>query len=144
MSPMQAEILAHEERLTNASTALDVDALDRLYADDIMMTGVLGQSCDKKVLIDEARRGIAQRSQAAGSGKDFTSAYGKEDLKVAFHGDIAVTNYRFIVTFKGDGIDIRRTYRTTNVWAKRGAEWQVVVAHTAFVLNAEQAAAIAG
>jgi ketosteroid isomerase-like protein len=144
MNPTHAELVAREEQLTNASRALDVVVLDQLYADDIMMTGVLGQACDKTFLIDEARRGVAQRSQAAAAGKGFVSAYEKEDLKVALHGDTAVTNYRFVVTFTGDGIDIRRTYRTTNVWAKRGAEWQIVAAHTSFVLDPKQVAAIAG
>jgi ketosteroid isomerase-like protein len=143
MNERQADILAHEERLTNASRALDVDALDRLYADDIMMTGVLGQTCDKQALIDEARRGVAQRLQATALGKDFVSMYAKEGLKVVFHGDTAVTSYRFVVTFT-DGIDVRRTYRTTNVWAKRGTAWQIVAAHTAFVLDAQQAAMLAG
>jgi ketosteroid isomerase-like protein len=143
-STIELEILAQEDRLTQASRTLDVEALDRLYADDILMTSVLGESCDKTFLMDEAKRGVAQRAAAGSAGKDFVSSYDKEELKMAVYGDAAVTTYRFIVTFKGDGIDVRRKYRTTNVWVKRAERWQVVAAHTAFVLDPKQIAALAG
>jgi hypothetical protein len=41
-------------------------------------------------------------------------------------------------------IDIHRTCRATTVWARQGAESQIVAAHTAFVLEAKQAAMLAG
>jgi ketosteroid isomerase-like protein len=42
------EILAQEERLTEATRNVDVAALDELYAEDIMFTGVTGAICDKR------------------------------------------------------------------------------------------------
>jgi hypothetical protein len=38
----------------------------------------------------------------------------------------------------------RRRHRTTNVWTKREGSWQIVATHTAFVLNAQQAAMLFG
>ena len=76
------EIVELEDKLTQASRALDVDALDRIYADDIIMTSVLGEPCGKAVVLDEARRGVAQRESAASAGKPITSSCDKEDLKV--------------------------------------------------------------
>jgi Domain of unknown function (DUF4440) len=55
---LEQDILAQEERLTLATRQLDLDALDRIYADDIMFTGVTGATCDKSSLMDEARRGL--------------------------------------------------------------------------------------
>jgi len=138
------EIVALEDRLTQATRALDVDVLDGIYADDIIMTSVLGEPCGKTVVLDEARRGVAQRAQAAAAGKPITSSYDKEDLKVAVGGDAAVASYRFVVRIQGDGIDVNRRYRTTNVWMKRQGRWQIVAAHTAFVLSPKQAASLAG
>jgi ketosteroid isomerase-like protein len=37
------EILEQEEQLANAKRALDLDAIDRIYADDLLLSGVLGE-----------------------------------------------------------------------------------------------------
>ena len=139
---VEQEVLGAEENLTSATRSLDIAALERIYADDILMTGVLGETCGKPALIDEAKRGIAQRQSAAAAGQHFEGSYDKEDLKIVTNGDIAVTNYRFVVKMKGEGIDVHRRYRTTNLWAKRNGSWQVVAAHTAFVLDPKQVASL--
>ena len=127
----EQEILTQEENLTQATRNLDIQALERIYADDILMTGVTGQVCSKASMIEEAKQGIAQREAASTEGKKFVSSYDKEDIKVVSHGDVAISSYRFIVKIKGEGIDVNRRYRTTNVWMKRQAGWQVIAAHTA-------------
>jgi ketosteroid isomerase-like protein len=126
---LEQEILTQEERLTRATRELDLDALDRIYADDILFTGVTGATCGKSNLMDEARRGVAERQAAAGA--PFVASYAKDDVKVVAHGDTAVTSYRFVVTIQGQGQEIRRGCRTTNVWMKRPSGWQVVAGHTA-------------
>src|SRR5262245_19092096 len=118
MPTTEQEILAQEDRLTRATRQLDLDSLDRLYADDILLTGVTGVTCDKASLMDEARRGRAER-QAAAETKPFVASYDKGDIKVAAHGDTAVTSWRFVITTQHDGQETTRTYRTTNVWMKR-------------------------
>jgi ketosteroid isomerase-like protein len=135
-------ILAQEEVLTSSTRKLDIDALDRIYADDILMTSVLGETCGKAFLMDEARRGVAQRQSAAAAGKHFEGSYEKEDLKTIVLGDTAITSYRFVVRMKGPGVDVHRRYRTTNVWAKRNGTWQIVAAHTALVLDPKQIASL--
>ena len=126
------EILAEEARLTEATRNLDVDALDRIYADDIIFTGVTGAICDKAAVMDEARRGAAAR-QGAGPNPAGPSvvAYDKDEIRAIRHGDTAVASFRFGVTIRNDGQEVVRRYRTTNVWMKRPDGWQVVAAHTA-------------
>jgi len=63
--------------------------------------------------------------------------------KVVPLGDVAVTSYRFVVTIKGERIDVSRHYRATNAWTKIQGRWQVVAAHTAFVFDPKQAARLA-
>ena len=139
------EILREEERLSNAKRTLDLDALNRIYADELLMTGVLGEpTCTKAAIIDETKRGIAHRDSAAASGRAFETSCTNEDVTVKTHGDTAITNYRFVVNCTGPNIDVHRRYRTTNVWIKRDGRWQIVAAHTAFVLDAKQAAMLAG
>jgi ketosteroid isomerase-like protein len=138
------EILAAEEELTRATRILDIEALDRIYADDVIVTGVLDGTCAKPAIMDELRRGVAERDGAKASGKQIVTVYDKEDLTVAVHGDTAISTYRFVFTAKGESIDVQRRHRTTNVWMKRRERWQIVAAHTAFALDAKQAAALSG
>ena len=139
------EILRQEEQLADAKRTLDLDALNRIYADELLMTGVLGEpTCTKAAVIDEARRGVAQRDSAVAGGQAFETSCDNEDVTVATHGDTAIANYRFVVKFTGPNVDVHRRYRTTNVWIKRDGRWQIIAAHTAFVLDAKQAAMLAG
>jgi len=128
---LDTDIVAAEERLTEATRRIDVDALNRLYADDIMFTGVTGVICDKAGIMDEARRGAAERASTASSQAPAVVAYDKDDLRAVRHGTTAVSSFRFSITVRGDGQEVVRRYRTTNVWMKRSDEWQVVAAHTA-------------
>ena len=125
------EILAQEDRLTEATRNVDVAALDGMYADDIIFTGVTGAICDKRAVMDEARRGLAARQAPASSEAMRVVAYDKDELRAIRHGDTAVASFRFGVTIRGDGGEVVRRYRTTNVWMKRAERWQVVAAHTA-------------
>ncbi len=126
----QQEILAQEDRLTRATQAIDVNALDRIYADTLIFTGVTGVVCNKRAVMDEARRGSAAKEASHASGPAIVG-YDKDDLTAIRHGDTAVTSFRFGVTIRADGQDVTRKYRTTNVWMKRNGDWQVVAAHTA-------------
>ena len=139
------QILQREDELVHAKRALDIEALERLYGDDLLMSGVMGEpTCSKAAIIDEMKRGIAERSEAIASGRPLEVSADNEDMKVAAHGDTAITNYRFVVKFKGPGIDVQHRYRATNVWLKRDKRWQIVAAHMAFVLDPKQAATLAG
>jgi ketosteroid isomerase-like protein len=141
---LEQEILAQEDELTRATRTLDIDVLNRLYADDILMTGVLDGTCTKPAIIDELKRGIAQRDSMKAAGKQVVASYDKEDLTIAVHGETAISTYRFVLTVKGESIDVHRRHRTTNVWMKRQGRWQIVAAHTAFALDAKQAATLSG
>ena len=137
---IEQEIMSLEHRLAEAKRTLDLEAIDRLYADDLVLTGVLGEpSCSKGALLDEVARGRAERDGLAAPGQ-FERTVANEDMTVIASGDAAVANYRFIVTVIGPHVDIRRRFRTTNVWMKRNGRWQIVAAHTAFVVDPKRAA----
>jgi ketosteroid isomerase-like protein len=126
------EVLVQEQQLTDATRAMDIDALDRIYADDIIFTGVTGAICDKTTVMNEARRGRSERDKASGNpGAPAVVDYQKDELRIARHGDTAVASFRFGVTIRADGKEVVRRYRTTNVWVKRTDNWRVIAAHTA-------------
>ena len=128
---IEQEILTQEENLTQAKRQLDIAAFDRIYADDLLFTGVTGEVCGKAGLMTEAARGIAERDASAVQGKKCSASIDKEDIKVVTHGDTAIASYRFVVRVQREGMDIHRRYRTTNVWLKRAGQWQVIGGHMA-------------
>jgi ketosteroid isomerase-like protein len=128
---LDMDIVALEERLTDATRRVDIDALNRIYADDIIFTGVTGVICDKKGIMDEALRGAAARQSPSSAASPAVVAYEKDDLRTVRHGATAVSSFRFSITIRGDGQEVTRRYRSTNVWMKREDQWQVVAAQTA-------------
>ena len=69
------------------------------------------------------------RDAAVAQGKKFAASIDQEDMKVLTQGDTAVASYRFLVHIEGEGIDIRRRYRGTDVWLKREGTWQIIGGH---------------
>jgi ketosteroid isomerase-like protein len=142
---VKKQILACEEQLIHARRTLDIDALQRIYTDDLMMTGVLGETtCSKPSIMDEANRGIAERNSAVASGTSFQSSCENEDMQVSAFADTAVASYRFVVKVTGGNVNIDRRYRTTNVWVRRQDRWQIVAAHTSLILEAKQLPLLGG
>src|SRR2546428_13229330 len=80
MSEVEREIRKLEEELTQTEMRLDVDALERIYADDIMVTAPIGICVDKPAVMAEGR----QASDKAKIERD-----DKDDLKGRAYGDTA-------------------------------------------------------
>lgn len=138
------QVLRQEDALLHAKRTLDIAALDHIYSDDLLMTGVMGEpTCTKEALTSEMKRGITERETAAASGRHIEMSVEHEDMKVSAHGDTAITNYRLVVKAKGPDVDVHHRYRATNVWLKRDGRWQIVAGHTAFVLDPKQTAILA-
>jgi ketosteroid isomerase-like protein len=122
MKEIENEIFRLEEELAETEHRLDVDALNRLYADDIMVTAPIGICVDKSAVMTEVNTAAA---------KAVIARYDKTDLKVRAYGDTAVTSYRVAAEATFEGQDIKRKMCITNVWLKRDGRWQVVARHTA-------------
>jgi ketosteroid isomerase-like protein len=122
MNSLEKEITSLEEQLTQSESRLDVEALERIYADDIMVTAPIGICVDKPMVMDEVRRAAAQA---------VIGRYDKDDLRVRAYGDTAVSSYRMTAWATVDGTEIKRALCITNVWMKRDRHWQIVARHTA-------------
>ena len=122
MTDVEREILRLEEELTQTEQRLDVQTLDRVYADDIMVTAPIGICVDKPAVMSEVR---------SAAEKAVIGRYDKDDLKVRAFGDTAVSSYRMAAEATFEGKEIKRQLCITNVWLKRNDEWQIVARHTA-------------
>ena len=122
MNEVEQKIRELEEQLTQTEMRLEVDALDRIYADDIMVTAPIGICVDKPAVMAEVR-------QAAE--KALVSRHDKDELKIRAYGDTAVASYCIATEASFDGMEIKRQLCITNVWMKRNGGWQIVARHTA-------------
>ena len=122
MTDVERQILKLEEELTQTEMRVDVAALDRIYADDIMVTAPIGICVDKPAVMTEIR----QAAEKAVVGR-----YDKDDVKVRAYGDTVVSSYRMTAEATFEGMQINRSLCITNVWMKRDGQWQIVARHTA-------------
>jgi len=128
MTEVEKEIVRIEENLTQTEMKLDVEALDRIYADDIMVTAPIGVCVDKPAVMDEVRLAAA---------KAVIGKYDKGDLKVRAYGDTAVSSYRMTAEATLEGVEMKQSLCITNVWMRRGGGWQIVARHTASLAGAQ-------
>src|SRR5437588_4558827 len=127
MNEVEKDILKLEEDLTQTEMRVDVAALDRIYADDIMVTAPIGICVDKPAVMTEVREA---------ANKATVEKYDKDDLKVRTYGETAaVTSYRITAKARFEETDINAKFCITNVWLKRDGRWQIVARHAA---NLEQ------
>ena len=126
---VEKEILKMEDELTQTEMRLDVEALDRIYADDIMVTAPIGICVDKPAVMSEVRL-------AASKAK--VERYDKDDLKVRAYGETAVASYRLTAKARFEDTEINRTFCITNVWMRRQGNWQIVARHTASLEQSSQ------
>ena len=122
MTEVERQIFNLEEELTQTEHRLDVQALDRIYADDIMVTAPVGICVDKPAVMEEVR---------SAAEKAVVGRYDKDDLKVRAFGDTAVSSYRMAAEATFEGREIKRQLCITNVWMRRNDTWQIVARHTA-------------
>jgi len=122
MNDAEKEIVRLEEELSQTEHRLDVDALNRAYADDIMVTAPIGICVDKPAVMAEGR---------SAAEKAIVGRYDKTDLKVRAFGDTAVSSYRLAAEATFEGQEIKRVLCITNTWMKRKGHWQIVARHTA-------------
>ena len=126
MNNTEDEIRKLEEALTQTEMRVDVAALDRIYADDIMVTAPIGICVDKPAVMSEIR---------LAADKAVVGRFDKDDLKVRAYGDTAVSSYRMTAEATFEGTEIKRQLCITNVWMKRNEHWQIVARHTASLPN---------
>ena len=60
MRDVEQEIFKLEDELTRTEMRLDVEALDRIFADDIIVTAPIGICVDKSAVMAEIRQAAAR------------------------------------------------------------------------------------
>ena len=124
-----AEIVALETDLRAAQLAADVNALDRLIADELLFTGPDGSVGTKEQDLAAHRSGVVR-----------FRAHEPEELRIRRVGaDLAVTALRARLAVEVGGVLTQGTYRYTRVWARDGNSlWRVVGGHVSEIRPSSQ------
>ena len=114
----EQELLKLEQEWTNADLKGDWATMDRILADDYVLTDRDGEVSTK-----------AQCEAFMRSGEDKILTLMTDDVKVRVYGDAAVVTLRATIkeTYKGE--EISDVVRITNTWIKKASCWQCVATH---------------
>ncbi len=115
----EQELLKLEQEWTNADLKADWATMDRILAEDYVLTDRDGEVSTK-----------AQCEAFMRSGEDKILTFVMDDLKVRVYGDAAVVTLRTMIkeTYKGE--EISDVCRITNTWIKKAGRWQCVATHS--------------
>jgi uncharacterized protein (TIGR02246 family) len=118
-STAEQEVRQLENERQEAILRNDVRALDRLMADDYVVTTVGGRVANKSDELALYR-----------SGSRRTQSWDADDIRVRIYGNVAVVTGQAVVkdTLRGEGRDFQ--FRFTHVWVRRQGRWQIVARHT--------------
>ena len=121
VGPDDPEIVALEVAIRAAQLAADVEALDRLIADELLFTGPDGQLATK-----------ADDLAAHRSGGVRIREHTPTELRIRRLGtDAAIVALRAHLTVDVQGSTVTGTYRYTRIWSREQGQWRVAGGHVA-------------
>jgi uncharacterized protein (TIGR02246 family) len=112
----EQEVTRLNQKWADSIAAGDVGALDRLFADDMVLTAGNGTVRGKKEELDDLR-----------PAPDVKTYYFKvEDVRVRAYGDAAVVtgHAKWKINLRGTDVDLERRY--TSVFVRQKGEWRIV------------------
>jgi uncharacterized protein (TIGR02246 family) len=119
-----ADLVRLEEKLTDALQRSNADALDALWADDLVWIGLNGKRSSKA----EQLAGMKVQAAAPGSVPAVVGVVNK-DVNVRVYGESAVVTVRSTWTMRTADGERVSDYVATHVWNERGGQWRLVSAH---------------
>ncbi|HEX8267723.1 MAG TPA: nuclear transport factor 2 family protein [Pyrinomonadaceae bacterium] len=111
----EQKIIKMEREWSVLTVKKDIARLRRIVADDFSGVESSGRIIDKTQFINDIE-----------SGSDDVQSESTEDLKVRVFGDTAVVTGRLLIKGRNKEADYDLKLLFTDVWTKRGGEWQVV------------------
>jgi uncharacterized protein (TIGR02246 family) len=116
------DLIALEQKLSDALVRSDAATVDALWADDLVWVGLNGKPQTK------TEQFAGMRAQAPASAPSAVSAANK-DVKVRLYGEAAVVTVRSTWTTRTAEGERASDYLATHVWSRRAGEWRLVSAH---------------
>ncbi len=119
MSKSEQQVMALNRAWAEAITKGDPAALDRLFADDLVVTSGSGEIRNKPSEIKDA-------ASAPDPNFIWIHPFTTEDVRVRIYGDAAVVTGLAKWTFRYKGPDVNQQRRYTHLYVKRHGQWRIV------------------
>jgi|SRR5215467_1152439 len=116
------ELIALENRFSQALLAADWKALAKIEADDLIFTNADGSVTHKSDDVASLR-----------SGEEKFESIDVSDVIVQDFGEVAVVTGKVVEKARYKTSDISGTYRFTDVWARRDGGWRLVAGQETLV-----------
>jgi uncharacterized protein (TIGR02246 family) len=120
------ELIGIEQKLTDALTRSDADAVGALWSDDLVWIGLNGKSSTK------AEQLAGMKAQTPAAAPSVVSVTNK-DVKVRRYDRSAVVTVLSTWTTRGPAGDRATDYVATHVWREQRGQWRLVAAHVSRV-----------
>jgi ketosteroid isomerase-like protein len=115
---VEQSLMQLEQQMADALMKGDTATIDRHMADTFTFTAPDGMVQNKAQVLADVKSGDLKMT---------STKY--DDMKVQTYGDAAVVTYRSTDQGTYKGQDISGQYRWTDVFVKKGGQWQVVAGH---------------
>jgi hypothetical protein len=111
-----------EQREAQAMLCGDVGALDRFWADDLLVNSSANLVAGKEILL-----------QIIGDGRLRLRSYERLTLRIVTHDDIAVVTGNESSELDGAGTGTTLFCSYMNLWTRRGGEWKLFGRHVGLI-----------
>lgn len=117
-SKLEQSLIKLKHDIGQAYVQRDLPALERLYADDYLVTDDNGATTNKTQEIERLKSGNAVYE---------STSY--EDVKVRVYDNVAIVAGRGTVKGHGKNGAFHKQYFSTNVFVNQNGKWRAVAAH---------------
>ena len=111
----EQELMKVLDQLTEAYVRADTDVINRIYADDCIITGSTGAVMTKADLVKHLKSGAVKYE-----------SYERDDLLLRLYGTTAVISAAITSKSMSQGRESTGRSRVVTVWVKQGGKWRFV------------------
>lgn len=112
---VEQELIRLDEEWASAARSVNVQALNRIIADDFSMTTATGETRNKKEYIAELVSGVHK-----------VNSLNPDNHQARIYGNVALLTHGGTTEGEYKGQDTSGSYRWTHIFVKRGKRWQCV------------------
>jgi ketosteroid isomerase-like protein len=116
-APSQQELTNMLHSFLDGAAKGDKAAFEKFFADDVIYTRAVGLVLDRAAILKDV---------APPKPSEPLATYDAEDIVVHQHNDVAVVNFRLIVTVDDHGKQEKSYYRNTGTFLRESGQWRVI------------------
>ena len=121
-SAERIEIEQLDQQEAQAMLVGDISALQRLWADDLVVNSTANLIASKQILLEMISKGLLR-----------LRVYERRPVRIARFNSLAISTGSEISQVTGKTLEFKLLTSYMNVWAKRAAGWQLIARHVGMI-----------